>query len=828
MCSVNITSLYLHFETLLAHYDIVLVQESRLTEFGQVRLRFLLMDHQWSAIWGPPRPPQRDLDQRDSFSGKCGGVAILYRNYLHLQLAPHELLADYPALQTHRFVHGILSSDSGPSIHLLSIYGFTGADVHDEAKANNDALFTAVFDYVAQFGNSPIYLGMDANTDTLSSQSLSTAYLSQRWYDLGLVYANTHDEIPQPTCFAKGNPHGRRIDYVYVNAPALNAVISFRVEEDIPIPTHRPLVFLIDYELFSSTITRLALPPTCYDIPHPSAYFLQAFHSLFVWDITRFGGDVDAAYNCWTEWAQQYLTTLTNHDFHSRGNQPCFKTGTVAPPKSKEFKSSSRPLVTLSNLVTQTLAFMHQSLNAQSSARFRSQLRKIRYLAQQVLPNQPDTASLEDYLIQIQYITRQQLLSEQSDFYKQRRNAWRAWTEDTWKLNSKKIYQLVKGKSVEPFTYLLHNGNVVTDRQQIDVLLQEAWKPIFVKYPTSESKGSSYRQTFYPLSSPFSTFLLPELTLDDLHYVFKKKLRTHTATGPDGWRAHEFKALPDCLLQALLDIFHLAEQQGKFPASFYHSYTTLIPKGTSRSPLSLRPITVLPIPYRIYASLRCQSLLLWQSQWIHPTQYAFCKGRSTTSMNSHLSFDLLERFSRTKSFAGIQFDFAKCFDSIPYTVIWDVLIYHGCDPRLVALLRDLYHHIQRRFRYAGCVGAPWQATNGLLQGDPLSVVVLNCVLCPLLRRLQEIPDLSSYAFADDLTIVSSTWGSLLAAYEILMTFCSTTDLVLNLDKCQIWTKGAPSGQYPPAFNRFAVLFYPFLLGSPIDIGSFVRRLSFPF
>ena len=55
-------------------------------------------------------------------------------------------------------------------------------------------------------------------------------------------------------------------------------------------------------------------------------------------------------------------------------------------------------------------------------------------------------------------------------------------------------------------------------------------------------------------------------------------------------------------------------------------------------------------------------------------QYAFCKGRSTTSMNSHLSFDLARiDIHVLKSFAGIQFDFAKCFDSIPYTVIWDVL-----------------------------------------------------------------------------------------------------------------------------------------------------------
>lgn len=195
-------------------------------------------------------------------------------------------------------------------------------------------------------------------------------------------------------------------------------------------------------------------------------------------------------------------------------------------------------------------------------------------------------------------------------------------------------------------------------------------------------------------------------------------------------------------------------------------------------------------------------------------------------MNSHLSFDLLQRYSCTKSFAGVQFDFAKCFDSIPYTVIWDVLVYHGCDPSFVSLLHHLYRNMHRRFRYAGCVGSPWQATNGLLQGDPLSVVILNCVLCPLLRRLAGIPDLSCYAFADDLTIVSSNWDSLASAYEILVVFCSVTDLVLNLDKCQIWTKGLPSGHYPLTFDRFKVSFYPFLLGSPIDIGvSYLDSLS---
>lgn len=118
-------------------------------------------------------------------------------------------------------------------------------------------------------------------------------------------------------------------------------------------------------------------------------------------------------------------------------------------------------------------------------------------------------------------------------------------------------------------------------------------------------------------------------------------------------------------------------------------------------------------------------------------------------MNSHLSFDLLDRYSRTSSFAGIQFDFAKCVDSIPYTVIWDVLLYHGCGPMFFQIFPNLYIYGNAAAipLCPGCLGSPWAATNGLWQGDPLSVVILNCVLRPLLRRLACIPDLTGYAFA---------------------------------------------------------------------------------
>ena len=118
--SVNVTSLLLHYHLFLS-YDIVLVQESRLTEYGQTYLQHILNEQGWSGIWSMPRPPQRNNSDSTNLTGKCGGVAILFRQSLQFQTAPQSLLQNYPCLCSHRFLHGILSTEAGPTLHFMTV-----------------------------------------------------------------------------------------------------------------------------------------------------------------------------------------------------------------------------------------------------------------------------------------------------------------------------------------------------------------------------------------------------------------------------------------------------------------------------------------------------------------------------------------------------------------------------------------------------------------------------------------------------------------------------------------------------------------------------------
>ena len=258
-----------------------------------------------------------------------------------------------------------------------------------------------------------------------------------------------------------------------------------------------------------------------------------------------------------------------------------------------------------------------------------------------------------------------------------------------------------------------------------------------------------------------------------------------------------------------LMFFHLCERVGYFPHSFHHSYTTLIPKGPV-PPLAFGPslsllfLTVFMLAYAVRHFWNGKPL----GFILHNMLFAKVKALLVLTLIYLLIFFLaIHELAPLPAFNFISQNvliplltqsFGMCFLNM------------DCDPRFIELLKSLYSNMNRCFRYAGCLGTTWHATNGLLQA--LSVVVLNCVLRPLVGQLMNITDVSVFAFADDLTVVSSSWDFLFQAFTILQSFCASTDLVLNLSKCKLWNKGQPLGSYPPMFDQLSFCLYPYSLG----------------
>ena len=97
-------------------------------------------------------------------------------------------------------------------------------------------------------------------------------------------------------------------------------------------------------------------------------------------------------------------------------------------------------------------------------------------------------------------------------------------------------------------------------------------------------------------------FRLPDITLEHVQIAFAK-LKSATAAGPDGWRAHEAKMLPQQFCEDLVLFYRALETSRRWPDSLTRAWLTPVPKKT-RKAADTRPIAIMGIVYRIWSSLR--------------------------------------------------------------------------------------------------------------------------------------------------------------------------------------------------------------------------------
>ena len=121
---------------------------------------------------------------------------------------------------------------------------------------------------------------------------------------------------------------------------------------------------------------------------------------------------------------------------------------------------------------------------------------------------------------------------------------------------------------------------------------------------------------------------LPRITGRDLQEVADAK--KSTAGGLDGWAWNEIKALPSPWFSGLAILLELVETYGVWPQGFLDPHIAMIPKADGDStPPGQRPLSVLPIVYRLWASLRLGHLRGWVEGWLPKSVFSLGNGLSS-------------------------------------------------------------------------------------------------------------------------------------------------------------------------------------------------------
>ena len=87
---------------------------------------------------------------------------------------------------------------------------------------------------------------------------------------------------------------------------------------------------------------------------------------------------------------------------------------------------------------------------------------------------------------------------------------------------------------------------------------------------------------------------------------------------------------------------------------------------------------------------------------------------------------------------GAGTNYTKCFDPIPQAISMALMEEQGIDEGVLRAFSGMYRQLRRMFKIKGCLGAWWAATNGVLQGCPLSVIVINALTTTWKRIIDDV------------------------------------------------------------------------------------------
>ncbi|KAJ9438072.1 Retrovirus-related Pol polyprotein from type-1 retrotransposable element R2 [Diplonema papillatum] len=317
----------------------------------------------------------------------------------------------------------------------------------------------------------------------------------------------------------------------------------------------------------------------------------------------------------------------------------------------------------------------------------------------------------------------------------------------------------------------------------MDEVLNTAWDPILRKYKDGpEPEYEPFRDRFQDHIGPHM-MEAGTITGEELRILLRKKPKK-SASGVDGWRMAELRELPLPLLNALADVMNLVEATGDWPASMTTALVSMVPKDESQDPLHTRPITVTSAVYRLWACRRLADIVLWQEGWIEEGQKGFRPGHRIEDVLMEIGLEVEDALLDGEPLYGVALDFRKCFDMVPREVVLRLAEDLGLHGRVLKPLRAIYSLLARRFKLPLGVGREFSVTNGILQGCPVSVILINALLSVVMKAVKkEAEGVSPKSYADDATLLSRlSEAALQKGVDIVDEFCTLTGMQLNLEK----------------------------------------------
>ena len=290
-----------------------------------------------------------------------------------------------------------------------------------------------------------------------------------------------------------------------------------------------------------------------------------------------------------------------------------------------------------------------------------------------------------------------------------------------------------------------------------------------------------------------------------------EKLNKNSAPGPDGLTSSLYKENIDFFAPRLVQIFNSMIDSGKIPYSFRLAIIKLIPKKSKSLDIGeFRPISLINTDQKILSHILAYRIKTSVSEIIDSHQTAHLPNRS---IHSSLLKIRKMAYEVTREDCLLTIDFSKAFDRIYRSFFMKIVEKLDICSYTKKLIEMIYEKSFSMIEIDGFISPPIQITRGVRQGCPVSALLFNLGLEPLLRQINTNPEIKSahrqkvVAYADDLTACIKT-DSIPAFFRLFENFARIAGLEVNETKTEI----ASLGDLPATFSKSAEIE---VLGVPV-------------
>ena len=257
-----------------------------------------------------------------------------------------------------------------------------------------------------------------------------------------------------------------------------------------------------------------------------------------------------------------------------------------------------------------------------------------------------------------------------------------------------------------------------------------------------------------------------------------------------------------CIAAMMTKVFQDIEQHGPIDTQFSEARMGLLYKKKDKREIqNYRPITLLNTDYKIYTKTIANRLRIVAPKLIHKDQAGFMPKRSIYDQTKIVEL-MIKWCDNTKNKGIIVcLDQEKAYDRIDLNYLWKTLEKFKFPESFITKVKNLYKQASTAIRVNGFVSNLFEIRRGVRQGDPMSCLLYNLAIEPLIERIRASPlkgfrvspDLNRVlvkVYADDTTVFLGPEDNPKNLQECLDIFCTASTARFNNLKTEIIPLGS--------------------------------------